>query len=292
MIIAFVGFGNMGYPIAVNLIKAGFTVHAYNRTMRKLEHLRFPNLKVFDRPEAAVREADVVITMLSDDAAVKEISSKMLPAMKRGSIHMAMSTIAPTTATFLKKESESFGVSYVASPVLGRPAAAESKQLVVMLAGDQASKDKLEPVLKAFSQRTYDYGLDPSTANMAKVLLNYMIFITSGMLSELFLTAENTGVDKRKIFETLSNTAFGSPIVKGYGELLLEEKDSKPGQGFSTRLASKDLRLMQEAAAAKKIRLPLADAVQAQFADIIHNQQAGDRDLFMLLTNLRAKAKL
>jgi len=268
------------------LLKAGFTVHAYNRTPRKLEHLHFDNLTVFDRPDAAVKNADVVVTMLSDDAAVKEISERIVPMMKRGSIHLSMSTISPATATLLASRAQQFGVGYLACPVLGRPIAAENRLLFILLSGPPELKTKVGPLLQAISQRIFDYGHDPASANLVKLMLNYMIIISTGMLSEVMLTAEKTGIDKRILLETMTSTSFGSPIIKFYGALVIEEKETP--RGFSTRMASKDLRLMQEAAATQHLTLPLAEVVQAQFREMIKNN-GGERDLFMLIQHLRAK---
>jgi len=118
-------------------------------------------------------------------------------------------------------------------------------------------------------------------------MMNYMIIITTGMLSEVMLTAEKTGIDKKNLLDTMTSTLFGSPVVKNYGGLVIEEKETPTG-GFSTRLASKDLRLMQEAAASQNVKLPLAEVVQSQFREMINNND-GERDLFMLIRHLRAK---
>jgi 3-hydroxyisobutyrate dehydrogenase-like beta-hydroxyacid dehydrogenase len=284
MKITFIGLGNMGLPMLKNLTSSGFTVYAYNRSPEKLKTIESPGVKIFDDPAKAVVEADVVITMLSDDAAVKEISQKILPAMKEGSIHLSMSTIAPATATQLAEESKKYTINYLAAPVMGRPPAAEAKQLFILLSGKPEAREKVHPVLNAMGQKTFDYGDDPATANTVKLTMNYMIFVVVELLSEVLLVAEKNGIDKTMLIETMTSTVFGSPVFKIYAPMVAQEKDNP--NGFKTRLASKDLRLMQEAAYEKGMDLPLASVIQNHFSEII-SQQRGEQDVSLLISHLR-----
>jgi 3-hydroxyisobutyrate dehydrogenase-like beta-hydroxyacid dehydrogenase len=284
MHITFIGLGNMGLPMVKNLVMGGFTINAYNRSPEKAKDIQSSGVKVFDDPAKAVKEADVVITMLSDDMAVKEISGKILPAMKKGSIHLSMSTIAPATAAQLFLESKKFNVDYLAAPVMGRPPAAEAKQLFILLSGKPEAREKVLPVLEALGQKTFDYGDDPATANTVKLIMNYMIFVIVELLSEVLLVAEKNGIDKNILLETMTSTIFGAPVFKIYGPMVAQEKDNP--NGFKTQLASKDLRLMQEAAYEKGMDLPLASVIQNHFSEII-SQQRGDQDVSLLITHLR-----
>jgi 3-hydroxyisobutyrate dehydrogenase-like beta-hydroxyacid dehydrogenase len=284
MTIGFIGLGKMGLPMAKNILEAGYTVHGYNRSSAKTDILKSFGAKVFDSAEAAIEEADIVITMLSDDAAVTEVSDKILPAMKKESIHLSMSTIAPATAVHLTMASAKYKVIYLSSPVMGRPPAAQAKQLFILLSGDSAAKQKVQPVLQAMSQRVFDYGIDPSAANTVKLTMNYMIFVTIEMLSEVMLLAEKSAIDKHLLLDTMSSTLFGSPVIKTYASLIIDEKDNP--NGFATRLASKDLRLMQEAASKHAMTLPLAETIQPYFKEIIA-QQGGEKDVSQLVSHLR-----
>src|SRR6218665_3361976 len=123
MIVAFIGLGNMGLPMARNVVQAGFAVHAYNRSPEKSKAIESTGAKAFASPEDVVKEAEVVITMLSDDAAVNAIADKIIPAMKKGSIHVSMSTIGAAASAELAKRFETHGLFYVSAPVMGRPPA-------------------------------------------------------------------------------------------------------------------------------------------------------------------------
>lgn len=286
MTIGFIGLGNMGSPIAKNLLEAGFKVQAYNRSLEKTKPIQDSGALIFVTAQEAVKETDVVITMLSDDAALKDVAAKILPAMKPGAVHLSMSTIAPSTAAKLQSLHHQHKVFYLASPVMGRPPAAAAKQLFILLSGDTAAKEKVQPVLQAVGQRTFDYGDDPSTAHTVKITMNYMVFVITEMLSEVMLVAEKTGVDKQILLETMTSTIFGAPVFKIYGEMLLKEKDNP--NGFATHLASKDLRLLQQTAADNKMNLPLADVIQNNFTEMISNGE-GQKDLSLLISHLRKK---
>jgi 3-hydroxyisobutyrate dehydrogenase-like beta-hydroxyacid dehydrogenase len=286
--IAFVGLGNMGNPMATNLIKAEFPIHLYNRTPEKLSGYDASNVRRFTSVVDAVKDVDVVITMLSDDAAVKEISVKILPAMKKGAIHLSMSTISPATATLLEGAANHFGIHYLAAPVLGRPPAAEAKQLFILLSGKADAKEKTKTILNALGQRIFDYGDAPATANTVKLLMNYMIFITTGMLSEVMLTAEKASIDKQALLEMMTGTIFGAPVIKNYGAMIVAEKDNP--NGFATRLASKDLQLMQETASQLNLTLPLGEVMQAHFKAMMKDG-LGEKDVTTVVGYLRGRSK-
>jgi 3-hydroxyisobutyrate dehydrogenase-like beta-hydroxyacid dehydrogenase len=285
-VIGFIGLGNMGLPMARNLVRAGFSVKAYNRSVHKGQDLAALGASLVTTPEEAAKDADVVITMLSDDAAVTEVSEKILPAMKAGSIHLSMSTIAPATSSLLQETHERRGVVYLAAPVMGRPPAAEAKQLFILLSGPEAARDNVRSVLEAMGQRIFDFGAIPPTAHTVKVMLNFMIFTTVELLSEVMLLAEKSGIDKSTLLETMTNTVFGSPVVKIYGGLVVQEQDNP--NGFATRLASKDLRLVQETAANVALQLPLANLVRSHFEEMI-GSGAGQKDVSLLIGHLREK---
>lgn len=270
--------------MAKNLLSAGFTVHAFNRNAQKRDALKPYGAKTFDTPEDAVKDADIVITMLSDDAAVEDVNKKILTVLKGGSIYLSMSTISSASASAFEKECKAHNVVYLASPVMGRPPAAEAKQLFILLSGSAEAKEKVQPVLQAMGQRIFDFGTDVSSANTVKLIMNYMIFVITEMLSEVMLVAEKSGIDKQVLLDTMLSTIFGAPVFKVYGGLVKEEKDNP--NGFATSLASKDLRLMQETASAKQIELPLAAVIQSHLREII-NAGGGSKDIAQLVTYLR-----
>lgn len=284
MKIAFIGLGNMGVPMAGNVIKQGFSVTVYNRTSSKTELLKEQGAAVAGTPREAVTGADVLVTMLSDDAAVSEISEKAIPYMKSGSVHLSMSTISPATVHQLQPLHKRHNIVYLASPVMGRPAAAASRSLYILLSGEMAAKQKVQPVLEAMGQRMFDFGEIPSAANHVKILMNMMIFVTVEMLSEIMIYAEKQQVGKSALLETMLNTLFGAPVTKTYGSLILEEKDNT--NGFAMRLADKDIRLVQENASLAGMQLPLADLIHRHFQEAMKSGFE-NKDVSLLIQHLR-----
>src|SRR5689334_17601788 len=126
--VGFIGLGNLGAPMARNLVAAGFPVRVYNRTAEKARPLAELGATVARSTAGVASAGGVVITIVSDDAAVREVCDDgMLAALGRGGIHLSMSTILPATAEELARSHARHGVTYVAAPVFGRPEAAAAK---------------------------------------------------------------------------------------------------------------------------------------------------------------------
>jgi 3-hydroxyisobutyrate dehydrogenase-like beta-hydroxyacid dehydrogenase len=282
--IGFIGLGNMGYPIAKNLIGQGFSVSLYNRTREKLRDLVALGGRAAETPIDAVASAAVVMTMLSDDAAVTAVADQVLPALQPGTVFLSLSTIKAETAQILAARCHARGVHYVASPIMGRPPAAAARQLSILLSGDAAAKTLVATIVAAIGQRSFDFGPEPGTAHTVKLMLNFMIFTVVEMLSEVMLMAEKANIDKAAFLDTMLNTIYGAPVFKNYGTLIVQEGNVP--NGFTTALANKDLRLAQETAAALGAKLPLAELVRVHFEEMIAEGK-GDTDVSGLITHLR-----
>src|SRR2546426_6350751 len=130
MKISFIGLGNMGLPMARNLLQAGYTLTVYNRTRARADQLQQLDPVVADSPAAAGRDAEVLVTMVADDAALEDVMlgpQGALATLPRGATHVSMSTISPALARRLAERHKAAGQTYVAAPVFGRPEAAEPK---------------------------------------------------------------------------------------------------------------------------------------------------------------------
>jgi len=284
--IGFVGLGNMGTPIAKNLLRAGFNVMVYNRTPSKTIPLQAAGATIASSPSDVAKHAEVFMTMLSDDVAVRDVCNDVIPKLAHGTIHIAMSTVAQATMDALTPLHQTHGVQCVTAPVMGRPPAAEARTLNILLSGEDSAKQKVKPILEAIGQRIFDFGTVPGASNTVKLILNFMIFTNVELLSEVMLFAEKMNVDKKQLMETINNTQLASPALKLYGELLTRDEDIS--NGFATVLANKDLRLAQETAATQKLKLPLAELIRTHFEEAI---AAGDgsKDVTVIMQHLRKK---
>src|SRR5713226_1742532 len=175
MRISFIGLGSMGLPMARHLLQAGHELAVYNRTRARADQLKQFNAVVADSPAAAARDAEVLVTMVADDAALEDVmlgAQGALAALPRGAIHVSMSTISPPLSRRLAERHRAAGQTYVAAPVFGRPQAAEAKQLWIVAAGPPAALERCRPLFDAMGQGTILAGEDPARANVIKLAGN------------------------------------------------------------------------------------------------------------------------
>jgi 3-hydroxyisobutyrate dehydrogenase-like beta-hydroxyacid dehydrogenase len=259
----FVGLGNMGQPIARNLLKAGHELVVFNRTKRRAQDLAPWNARV----AATLAEASapgVVFTMLSDDHAVAECvfgENGILSSLPAGSLHVSLSTISVKLSQHLADKHRQRGHSYVASPVFGRPQAAENAQLVVVAAGPLEAVERARPLLEAMGRKLFVLGEDAPSANALKLSGNFLIASMLEALSEALALARKHGIESAQTLEIL-NTLFQSPVYEGYGRLMVERRFQPAG--FKMTLGLKDVRLVLAAADAVSVPMPLASLVHDQ----------------------------
>jgi 3-hydroxyisobutyrate dehydrogenase-like beta-hydroxyacid dehydrogenase len=255
--IAFLGLGNMGLGMAQNLINAGHQLTVYNRTLSKADDL-MGDFEKSENPKNAVENADLVITMLSEDDVLYDAvtgENGFLNSMKKEAIHISMSTISPDTSRDLFQKHQAVNTHYLTAPVFGRPLAATSAQLFICVSGDAKIKEKVKPVLTLMGQKIDDFGDDPGAANIVKLTGNFMIMASMETMAEAFTLAEKHGLDREQIADFFGSTVFNAPIYKNYGTLIAR-KTYQP-VGFKTKLGFKDARLASKMALDAEMPAPL-----------------------------------
>jgi len=267
--VAFVGIGAMGEPMAMNLVKAGFDVTAYNRTPEKLAALRQAGARTADRPAAAVTPGAIVVTMVSNDQVLKEIvagNGGVAAALGAGT-HISMSTISPDTARELAKLHSGYGGHYLAAPVFGRPEAAAAAKLWICQSGPPQAKQAARPVLEAMGQSVRDFGEDPGAANVVKLCGNFMILSAVEAMAEAFALAEKNGIDRAAMAAFFGETLFSCPIYQNYGRIIAN-RAFEPA-GFQLVLGMKDVNLVQGAAGSAGMPMSLATLLHERLAESI-----------------------
>ena len=257
MDVGFIGLGLMGRAMARNLARAGHRIRGWNRS----KTMALEGVEIVRDPTEAFN-ADAVFTMLSDDAAVREVvlASGVLARARPGLVHVVASTISVACAEELTSAHEAAGVAYVAAPVFGRPDAAEAAKLNVLAAGKTAAIEKVRPLLEAIGQRVWPMGETPKSANAAKIGGNMMLGMAVGAMAEGAALARANDLDPKAFFELMLSTLFaGSPIYAIYAPKILSG-DFEPG--FKLRLALKDIGLAVAAAGEKAERLKLLQAIK------------------------------
>jgi 3-hydroxyisobutyrate dehydrogenase-like beta-hydroxyacid dehydrogenase len=255
--IAFIGTGNMGLPMATNLIRAGFPVRAYNRTPARAASLAALGAEITTDITRVAEPGGMLITMISDDRALEEIAAGgAIDRLVPGGIHVSMSTVSPAAARKVAGQHEALGVHYLAAPVFGRPEAVAARKLWICVSGGSVARRRAAPVLGALGQQVFDFGEDPGAANVVKLAGNFLIGSALEAMSEALALAEKNGIDRNRVVELMGQTLFSCPVYQNYGRALAEERYSPAG--FRLALALKDIDLVLGAAAFSVTPMPLA----------------------------------
>lgn len=265
MEVGFVGLGNMGRPIAANLLQAGHSVTVWNRTRARAEELQPQGARVANSPGEAAR-AGAVLTMLADDNAVESAvfgENGILKSLPPDGIHISVSTISVALSARLAAAHKAAGQRYIAAPVFGRPEAAAARKLFIVAGGAAQDLVKCQPLFDAIGQKTFVAGPDPSTANLVKLLGNFLIASTIESFGEAFALARKSGIASDKFMEILTGTVFTGPVYQIYGSII--SREAYEPAGFAARLGLKDVRLVLQAADSAGVPLPSASLVRDRF---------------------------
>ena len=290
MDVGFIGLGQMGSAIALNLVKAGHRVVVYNRTRAKAEALASQGAEIAESIADACRNP-VVITMLADDSAVEAVffgDGNGLSALGQG-VHISMSTISVELSDRLAEAHRRSGQAYVAAPVFGRPEAAAAAKLFVVAAGPAAQLVRCQPLFDAIGQRTFVVGDKPSSANLVKLSGNFLLAAMIECLGEAFALTRKGGIEPHLYLEILTSTLFSAPAYKTYGTIIADQKYEPAG--FKMSLGLKDIRLALAAADALAAPMPVASLVHDHFLSGVA-QGAGDSDWSALARLAAANAGL
>jgi 3-hydroxyisobutyrate dehydrogenase-like beta-hydroxyacid dehydrogenase len=266
MKIGFIGLGSMGSAIAANLLESGHDVHVYNRSPARVEPLRQAGATVAASPAQAAQAAEVVFTMVSDDAALAAVTfgeAGIAAGLKPGALHISMSTIGVATAEDLTVKHREAGLRFVSAPVFGRPDAAAARKLFIMAAGAQDDLSVAVPLLEQIGQSVGIVGAEPSQANLVKLVGNFMLSVIIETLGEACAVAGKAGIDPMRFIELMTSTLFTAPPYKIYGSMIASQRFQPAG--FALPLGQKDNRLMLAAAETLGVPLPLASLIHDRF---------------------------
>jgi 3-hydroxyisobutyrate dehydrogenase-like beta-hydroxyacid dehydrogenase len=279
----------MGIGMATCLAKSGANLIVYNRTPGKSSTLEPYHVPSASSIVEAVSGADVVITMLSDDAAVLSvISEETLTALKKGSVHVSMSTISPATASTLATLHTIYDTGYLSCPVFGRPDAAAAGALRLCLSGDAALRTSIAPLLKPMGE-VWEFGDSPTGGPTVKLAGNFMLATTVELLGEAYSFVESNGVAPEAFYNLMTSTLFAAPAFKNYGKLILDQGYDNPG--FKAVLGAKDVGLLRETARKSRTPLPLAAVVEDRLLRALARGW-GDKDWTVVTRGQREDAGL
>ena len=258
--LGFVGLGAMGGPIAGRLLAQGYNVCATNRTRSKAAALIEQGLLWCDSPREVAEAADVVFSMVTDDAALDALTAGpdgILAGLAAGKVYVDMSTVSPQSSRALAERVGSRGASMLAAPVSGSVPAAQAGSLAIIVGGDADAFERVEPILRGLGSTVTFVG-DNGQALLLKLAINISLAVQMLAFSEGVLLAERGGIEPDLALDVLTHSAIGSPMLQARAPMLLELPDQA---WFDVRMMRKDLRLAL--ASARELEVPLPSTTVA-----------------------------
>jgi 3-hydroxyisobutyrate dehydrogenase-like beta-hydroxyacid dehydrogenase len=290
MRIGVIGLGLMGEPIARRLLNAGHEVTVFNRTRARADRLVAEGARLADSPEDVWTSADVCISMVADDAALRAVTiagSGLLQGGRAGRVLVDMSTVSVSASREVAERADEAGVAFLRAPVSGNPTVVEAGNLGIMVSGSEQIFLELEPVLRDIGPNVFYLG-PGEEARVMKLALNLIIAGTVELMAEALVLGEATGLARPAMLEVMGASAVGSPFVKYKTAGLVADDYTTT---FSTSGMYKDLGLALDTGHAAGVPLPVTALVQQLFQSCISTGMA-ELDLTALLPRLRREAGL
>jgi 3-hydroxyisobutyrate dehydrogenase len=290
--IGFIGLGNMGLPMALNLIKAGHDVTGFDLFPQGVEKLKAVGGKAAKDANAIAAESEVVITMLPAGKDVREVylgPNGLIAHAKPGTLFIDSSTIDVDSARVVAAETVAAKMLMLDAPVSGGVGGAQAGTLTFMVGGPDAAFQKVEPLLNAMGKTVVHAG-GAGAGQAAKICNNMILGISMIAVGEAFVLAEKLGLDKQKLFDIASKSSGQCWSLTTYcpvpGPVPTSPANRDYQAGFTAAMMLKDLRLAQDAARASGATTPLgADA--ASIYGLYVGQGEGARDFSGVIKFLR-----
>ena len=266
--IGFIGIGLMGLPMSKNILKAGYSLKAFNRSQNKAEVLKEFGAEITTSIDDVVKDSDIVITMLTDDTAINEImdSPNFLENLKSNATVIDMSSVKPTTATKYGNNFKSKNIKYLDAPVSGGTIGAEEASLAIMVGGEQDVFNQSYDVLKTMGNPTL---VGPVGSGQVSKLANQIIVgLTIGAVAEAITLCEKSGANPDKMIKALSGGWADSKILQTHGRRMID-KDFTPKGRTSVHL--KDMNNILECANSHNTHLPISNLVKEMYKTLVEN---------------------
>lgn len=285
--VALLGLGTMGSGMAANLLKAGFSLSVYNRTPAKAQALIGAGAHFAATPAKAARGASVIISMLADDAASREVwlgAEGALDAAQKGVVLVESSTVSPAWIAELSSLAEQRGLDLLDAPVTGSRMQAEAGQLTFLVGGKDPALEVVTPVLRTMSKEITHLGPVGSGAKM-KLINNFLCGVQVASLAEGLVWIERSGLDRDKALSILKGGAPGSPLLAALSARMVSRNYTV---NFLLKLMTKDLLYAQNEAALCNIDLKTAEVARSLFEGAIA-EGFENEDMASVIEPLRSK---
>ncbi len=290
MKVAFIGMGTMGAPMALNLLNAGHEVTVHNRARDKEAPVAEKGAKRAASPMEAAREADIVITCVSDTPDVEAVilgEAGVIHGAKAGAIVVDMSTISPSATQVIAEALREKGIEMLDAPVSGGSEGAQKGTLAIMVGGDESAFQKAEPVLKAMGATIMRIG--PSGAGQITKAINQIVIAGAYQsVAEGMALGLKAGLDMEKVIQVVGGGAAGSWIMDNRAAFMV---NNDYPLGFKVRLHRKDLKIALNAALELGVPMPVAAYVEQMENGLIARGH-GDEDVSAVARCVREAAAI
>ena len=256
----------MGFPMAKNLLKSGYNLKAFNRTQNKSDKLKEFGAEISTSIKDAVTNSDVIITMLTDDAAVEKVmsSEEFISNIKEGATVIDMSSVNPVLTIKYSKKLKEKKINYLDAPVSGGTIGAEEATLAIMVGGDEETFKNCYDLLKKMGNPTL---VGPVSSGQISKLANQIIVgVTIGAVAEAITLCEKSGTNPNKMIEALSGGWADSKILQTHGKRMID-KDFTPKGKTTTQL--KDMTNIVNAGKAVETHLPISSLIKEMYKDLV-----------------------
>ena len=289
--VAFLGLGAMGRPMATNLLHAGYPLTVWNRTTSRAETLASQGATVALSPQAAAACADVIVTMLTDVAAVEQVAfgdNGLIAGLERGTTYVDMSTVTPALSHRLAGAATGRGAAFLEAPVLGTIGPAAEGTLTILVGGAAATLDAVRPILEVMGSTIVHAG-PTGQGTWLKLLANALMGVSMQGFFELLALGQRAGFDRETLAGMFGSLPMASPVMQRKTPPILAG-DFSPQ--FTLDLFNKDLRQLLEAAGALGVDSPMVALTHGLFAQTRGEDRGGlDYSVAALAAEERAGIK-
>ena len=288
MQIAFIGLGNMGAPMALNLQNAGHTVTGFDTVAAP------DGISCATSAAEAAHGAEVVITMLPNGMIARAVADDVLAVLPQGALMIDCSTIEVDAARAIAEAAATKGIGFLDAPVSGGVGGAAAGTLTFMVGGNEADFTRAAPLFEIMGQKAVHCGA-AGNGQAAKICNNMILGITMIGTCEAFALADKLGLERQAMFDVVSTSSGASWSINAYcpapgvGPQSPADNGYKPG--FAAELMLKDLRLSQDAATAADAATPLGALAEAIYAQFIENEDGHGKDFSAMLPRLAAMGR-
>ncbi len=288
MKIGFIGLGNMGAPMAANLIAAGHDVTGFDVSARP------EGVPVATTAAEVAQGADVVITMLPNGDILRAVAADVVPAMQNGAVLLDCSTVDVQSARDVAAQADAAGLMAVDAPVSGGIGGASAGTLTFMAGGSQEAFTKVNPLFDIMGQKAVHCG-EAGAGQAAKICNNMILGVTMIGTCEAFALADKLGLDRQKMFDVVSTSSGYSWSMNAYcpapGIGPQSPADNGYQPGFAAELMLKDLRLSQQAADSADADTPMGQLAEALYTQFVEGEDGLGRDFSAMLPRFETRRR-